>query len=461
MTQRGERAALVMVFLVIACDGENGRVGPPTPRAAPPVTPPPQAPPPPGPVGEWSPSNTYTDYTDAGGHLHRAHVDVDALAETDNYESRGARIMLPYEWEEGEEYRFTLSAAPHEGGYAWRLDVNGTLIGHILGSSTMFPARPYMLTWGEDMHWWDTYEGSRAYRCEDMEPSSMQFLNVRARGDAGGEHAAVRSISWTSRDRQDTVTGENGYVTKLCASPTVEEVDNGVQQPRTPPMSRQPSETPATDSTAAPVPSRADDRAVGVDAGPLTVRPRPPRTLLKPPGDGPRPFTRGARYGCGRNGRRSNGHCRSFPASPVTDRKSTAGPAELSDVRMLALVLVSTNSRRNSLIRSGERVASLDLVHVAYAIKPNSSPTPLQSPEAQTYARSCVRELARAIRGSHNSFAGAPTARNGTNCFPSSLTINNQIHQTNDSILFNNLSTGRNCFLFSCSCKLWFCYYRS
>ena len=293
MAHRRGRAALVLALLMMACGGETERVGPTTPPPAPPVMPPPPPPPPPGPAGEWSPSNTYTDYTMPEGaysaltwtmrpvqspaeSLHRkgllhyyafqfdvgstfgyaglqsdghyygerqgkvvnfsiwnapaydsAHVD--ALAETENHESRGARIMLPYEWEEGEEYRFTLSAAPHEGGYAWRLDVNGTLVGRILGDSTMYPARPYMLTWGEDLHWWHTYDGRRAYRCEDMEPSSMQFLDVRAHDEAGGEHAAARSTSWISRDTQETVTGDNGHVTTLCGSPMVKEVDGGVQ----------------------------------------------------------------------------------------------------------------------------------------------------------------------------------------------------------------------------------------
>ena len=152
-----------------------------------------------------------------------------ALAETDNHESRGARIMLPYEWEDGEEYRFTLVATEHEGGYAWRLDVNGTLVGRILGDATMYPLRPYMLTWGEDMHWWHTYDGRTTYSCEEMEPSSMQFLHVRAIDETGEEHAAVRSNSWISADTNETVTSQNGHVTTLCDSPAVEVVDRGVQ----------------------------------------------------------------------------------------------------------------------------------------------------------------------------------------------------------------------------------------
>ncbi len=155
---------------------------------------------------------------------------VDALAETNNHESGGARIMLPYEWEVGEEYVFTLAAVEHEGGYAWRLDVNGTLVGRILTDATMYPLHPGLIVWGEDMHWWHTYEGHRSYECTEMEASSMQFLGVRLLDEAGEEHTAFRSRSWISADSHSTVTGSNGHITTLCDSPTVEDVDGGVQQ---------------------------------------------------------------------------------------------------------------------------------------------------------------------------------------------------------------------------------------
>ena len=293
LEDRRRCVALGLALLLIGCGGDP----PVEPRPSPPPPPPVLPPPPPAPVGEWSPSNTLTDWifpgetyaaitwimkpvafpppslhekgllhyyalqfdagspsnagyaglqTDASVHNdHRREgrainfsiwnataydsAHVDAITETDNFESGSARILLPYEWEVGEEYRFTIAIAEHDDGYAWRLDVNGTLVGRLIGDSTFYPADWYMLTWGEDMHWWHTYKGSRAFSCEEMEPSSMQFLGVRAVDEAGVEHAADESNSWITRDKQETVTGGNGHVTKLCDSPTVEELEDGVQ----------------------------------------------------------------------------------------------------------------------------------------------------------------------------------------------------------------------------------------
>ncbi|MCZ0934423.1 MAG: hypothetical protein OXJ54_04500 [Gemmatimonadetes bacterium] len=153
-----------------------------------------------------------------------------ALAERDNHESRGARIMLPFEWEEGEEYRFRLtSTSLGDRGYAWRLTVNDALVGRILADTAKYPIRDVPFVWGEDLHWWHTYPGRVAYECDEMEPSSMQFLDFRIIDEAGEEHDPDDVVSHISADRDSTVTGENGYVTKLCDTPSVETVDRGVQ----------------------------------------------------------------------------------------------------------------------------------------------------------------------------------------------------------------------------------------
>jgi len=290
MIRRGTLAAL----LLAACGGDTSYfVGFPEPPI--PIPPPILPSPPPAPVGEWSPSNTYTQFNgpvegtyagltwtmkpiqspaeslhekgflhyyavqfEVGGNTGYAGLQTDgawyrerlgpavnfsirnavsydsasgaARRELVNRETGDPRIMLPFELEDGEEYRFTLTAAPHEGGYAWRLAVNGTLLARFLGDATFYPLGPDPIAWGEDLHWSHTHSGAAAYECEEMEPSSLQYLHVRLLDEAGEEHAATLTRSWISADTSETVTHENGHTTRLCTSPTVEDVEGGVQQ---------------------------------------------------------------------------------------------------------------------------------------------------------------------------------------------------------------------------------------
>ncbi|WP_419948373.1 hypothetical protein [Candidatus Palauibacter sp.] len=154
-----------------------------------------------------------------------------AFAETDNRESGGARIMAPVEWEEGDSLTVRMEASEHPDGYAYRLTLNGDLIGRII--HTQSPQEFYYDTvfFGEDLHWWRTINHDEIHECKDFERSVMQLVNVRTLHDREG--AEVRDMvlldKFVSWERQPPEVSASGHLLRYCWGPTVEEIEGGVR----------------------------------------------------------------------------------------------------------------------------------------------------------------------------------------------------------------------------------------
>ena len=157
---------------------------------------------------------------------------VDAMARHDNPESEAVQIVMPTTFEVDREYEFELRWMPDEKhGYAWRLSYEGELVGRILTSEKLGKIEFPWATFGEDMHWWHTQIYRRGYECNEFEPSSLQFLNMRMILKDGDVVRVPQNRPWslTSADWWGTVEGSNGITTTFCTDPFVEKVEGGAQ----------------------------------------------------------------------------------------------------------------------------------------------------------------------------------------------------------------------------------------
>ena len=117
---------------------------------------------------------------------------TDGLLEPNNPESGGYRIMYPFEWIEGQAYRFELREGPSEldaRGKWWGLWVEDVATGSVtfvgeLRMQTEINGRDakmlssHTTVFGEDLHWWRT--SKRRYICSDFQPSSLVVSDVTA-----------------------------------------------------------------------------------------------------------------------------------------------------------------------------------------------------------------------------------------------------------------------------------------
>ena len=143
------------------------------------------------------------------------------MVDTENPECRCHQIMLPYEWEEGTPYRFVADTGPsgETDEYRWW----GLWVTNLVTDSTTFVGETRSwrrriedppVSWGEDMHWWQTLVGNAAYECGDFESSSLAVLDVLADGVAP---VSVHALTSGGED----ATGPNGHRTRLCDSAVV------------------------------------------------------------------------------------------------------------------------------------------------------------------------------------------------------------------------------------------------
>ena len=137
------------------------------------------------PIGEWGPANTFGFYTFPDSVYPLARIEW---------------TMLPI------QYRW------------WGLWVTNlmtdstTFVGETRSWRRRIEDPP--VSWGEDMHWWQTLVGNAAYECGDFESSSLAVLDVLADGVAP---VSVHALTSGGED----ATGPNGHRTKLCDSAVV------------------------------------------------------------------------------------------------------------------------------------------------------------------------------------------------------------------------------------------------
>ena len=149
---------------------------------------------------------------------------TDGLLEPDNPESGGHQIMYPFEWIEGQAYRFELREGPSgldARGKWWGLWVEDVATGSVtfVGEQrvpTKINGRdakmwsPDTLVFGEDLHWWGYLWGRGEYICSDFQPSSMAVLDVTA-----GANRARPQISYNVNSGEG-YTWPNGHKTTNC-----------------------------------------------------------------------------------------------------------------------------------------------------------------------------------------------------------------------------------------------------
>ena len=154
---------------------------------------------------------------------------TDGMVDAENDECRCHQIMFPYEWEEGTPYRFVADTGPsgETDEYRWW----GLWVTNLVTDSTTFVGETRSwrrriedppVSWGEDLHWWQTVVGNADYRCEDFESSSLAVLDVLADG--------ISPISVHALTSGGTeVRGPNGHRTTLCDSAVVYSFGTDVQ----------------------------------------------------------------------------------------------------------------------------------------------------------------------------------------------------------------------------------------
>ena len=160
------------------------------------------------------------------------------LVNPDNDECGCHQIMVRYEWVEGRKYRFELGEGPsgeEDEGKWWGLWVTDhatdstTFVGEQrvpaeIGGRPSVLLQPHTVAFGEDMHWWHTLTGRRAYICSDFEGSSLAILDPTA-GEDGDEPTRVRG--WTNSGT--VAVGGNGHRTTLCHVTVFQDGSGNVQ----------------------------------------------------------------------------------------------------------------------------------------------------------------------------------------------------------------------------------------
>ena len=147
---------------------------------------------------------------------------TDGLHQPYNLESGGHQIMYPFEWIEGQAYRFELREGPSgldARGKWWGLWVEDVATGSVTfvgelrvptkingRDATMWSSFTYVF--GEDLHWWRASRGE--YICSDFQPSSMAVLDVTA-----GANRAQPQVSYNV-DSGEGYTWPNGRKTTNC-----------------------------------------------------------------------------------------------------------------------------------------------------------------------------------------------------------------------------------------------------
>jgi len=149
---------------------------------------------------------------------------TDGLLRPDNPESRGYQIMYPFEWIEGQAYRFELREGPSglDGrGKWWGLWVEDVATGSVTfvgelrvqtkingRDAKMWSSRTHVF--GEDLHWWGYLWGRSEYICSDFQPSSMAVLDVTA-----GANRDRPQVSYNVNSGEG-YTWSNGHKTTNC-----------------------------------------------------------------------------------------------------------------------------------------------------------------------------------------------------------------------------------------------------
>ena len=147
---------------------------------------------------------------------------TDGLLEPNNTESGGYQIMYPFEWIEGQAYRFELREGPSgldAHGKWWGLWVEDVATGSVTfvgeqrapakingRDATMW--RSYTNVFGEDLHWWRASRGG--YICSDFQPSSMVVSDVTA----GVNRVRPDVTYWVNSGKG--YTWPNGHKTTNC-----------------------------------------------------------------------------------------------------------------------------------------------------------------------------------------------------------------------------------------------------
>jgi len=142
-----------------------------------------------------------------------------------NSESGGYQLMIPYEWTEGNSYRFELREGPSgidANGKWWGLWVteleSGTItfvgeqrVQTMIGGLDSTLLQPRTAMFGEDLHWWRSLGGQEQYLCSDFEPSAVLARDITADGGS-----VIPSSFSNFTNAGQPATGGNGYMTENC-----------------------------------------------------------------------------------------------------------------------------------------------------------------------------------------------------------------------------------------------------
>lgn len=159
------------------------------------------------------------------------------LVNPNNTESGGYQIMTHLNWYENHAYKFTLAGSTTDAsGRWWTLNVLDTTTGaNTYIGRTRVPTTiagkasnkltNYLGSFGEDLHWWRTLNGTVVYgSCSAFQKSSQKFSAIKANGTV-----AASTVS-THTNSGEINTGSNGFKTKNCTVTTYTGNDMSVQE---------------------------------------------------------------------------------------------------------------------------------------------------------------------------------------------------------------------------------------
>jgi hypothetical protein len=161
------------------------------------------------------------------------------LVNPSNQESGGYQIMFPFVWTVSHKYAFQLKPGPggtSSSGKWWGLyvqDLNTsvtTYVGEELMPTTIGGLDSSLIethtgAFGEDLHWWNSLDGSTKYSCSDFQNSSMATINVTANGGT----VKPSSFSAYTNSLQPSTDSDNGYKTTNCPVTNYTDTNNNVQ----------------------------------------------------------------------------------------------------------------------------------------------------------------------------------------------------------------------------------------
>ena len=161
---------------------------------------------------------------------------TDGMLNANNTESGGHQIMYPFEWVEGQAYRFELREGPSgldARGKWWGLWVEDMETGSVtfIGEQrvpTKINGRDatrwsgHTAVFGEDLHWW--HASTAQYLCRDFQPSSLAILAVTAGAKA---QRPLQVNSFVNSGRVET--WPNGHATTNCHATLFERANGDVQ----------------------------------------------------------------------------------------------------------------------------------------------------------------------------------------------------------------------------------------